>query len=121
MSNHETTVARYIDAWNEADHSRRGSLVASIWTEQGTYADPLMQSEGHASINAMIGAARQHFPGHRFTLQGAPDNHGAHVRFCWVLASENGPPAARGTDFAVLAADGRFSSVTGFLDQVPAA
>ena len=120
MSNPEATVARYIDAWNEADDICRGSLVAATWTEQGTYADPLMQSEGHASINAMISAARQHFPGHRFALQGAPDSHGVHVRFCWTLAPEEGPPVAHGTDFALVAADGRFSSVTGFLDQAPA-
>jgi hypothetical protein len=38
------------------------------------------------------------------------------VRFSWTLGVPGADPVARGTDMAVLAADGRLASVTGFLD-----
>lgn len=113
---------RYIALWNETDPARRRALVAAAWTGDASYADPLMQGEGHDGIAALIGAVHERFPGHRFTLSGRPDGHNGRVRFSWTLAADGGaPPVARGTDFAVLAEDGRLRSVTGFLDEVRAA
>jgi hypothetical protein len=116
-------VARYLAAWNEPDADRRRSCVASVWTEGGRYDDPRMQARGVDGIAAMIGAARQHFPGHAFAADGSADRHGDFLRFGWVLQPEaGGAPIARGTDFVVLAPDGeRFASVVGFLDAAPAA
>jgi hypothetical protein len=113
-------IARYIAAWNETDPARRRALIARVWTEDATYADPMMEGNGHAGIDAMIGGVQAHFPGLRFRLFGAVETHHAHVRFAWELAPEAGEAVAKGTDFAVLANDGRLRSVTGFLDTVPA-
>ena len=52
---------------------------------------------------------------------GAVDGHNDRLRFSWALGPEGGEPLARGTDFALLSADGRLRSVTGFLDQMPTA
>jgi hypothetical protein len=49
-----TLIHRYIDAWNESDAGRRGELVAAVWSEDGTYLDPLMTGDGHDSIATMI-------------------------------------------------------------------
>ena len=112
-----TVVDTYIAAWNETDADRRRSLVGSVWTEDGTYLDPLMSGAGADEITAMIGAAQAQFPGHRFSLVAEPDAHNNVVRFSWTLAA-NGAPVAAGQDFAVVADDGRFRSVTGFLEAV---
>jgi SnoaL-like domain len=112
-----TTIQRYIDAWNEPDSARRRELVARVWTDDGTYVDPLMTGAGHDSIATMIGLAQQQFPEHRFELSYGPDAHNDRVRFAWRLYGPEGDAAvAGGTDFAVLGDDGRLSSVTGFLE-----
>jgi hypothetical protein len=110
-----TTVANYIAAWNEGDATRRRELVAQTWTEDGTYLDPLMAGAGTEQLTAMIGAAQAQFPGHRFELSAGPDAHNDVVRFTWNLVGADGPVAV-GQDFATVAEDGRFKTVTGFLE-----
>ena len=121
MSNHKDVAERYLAIWNEGDDARRRTMIADAWAEDARYSDPLMQGEGRDGIAAMIAGARAQFPGHRFSLAGTPDSHGGNLRFSWRLAPENGGAAvARGTDFAMLDANGRLTRVTGFLDQLPA-
>lgn len=116
----QAIAARYIAAWNEADPGRRSALVAALWTEDAAYLDPLIQGEGHRGIAALIGGVQARFPDFRFTLSGQPDGYGDRLRFSWDLGPEGGEAVVQGTDFAVLAADGRLRTVTGFLDRVPA-
>ncbi len=112
-------VGSYIAAWNETNPARRQSLIARTWALDACYVDPMMESDGHAGIDAMIRGVQERFPGLQFRLAGAIETHHARVRFSWELLPETGEPVARGTDFAVLAEDGRLRSVTGFLDSVP--
>ncbi|HJQ55814.1 MAG TPA: nuclear transport factor 2 family protein [Vineibacter sp.] len=119
MSNPVDLIDRYIAAWNETDTGRRRELIARTWTEGATYLDPLMASEGHAGIDAMIGGVQAKFPGLRFSLTGKVDAFQDRVRFSWALAPAGGDALVKGTDFAVIAGD-RLQAVTGFLDQVPA-
>lgn len=118
MTDAAKIAERYIDLWNETDAQSRRRLIASAWTEDATYVDPLTKGAGHAEIDALIDAVHQRFPGHRFTLEGSPDGHGDRLRFSWTLGADDAEPIAHGTDFALLAADGRLRSVSGFLDQV---
>jgi hypothetical protein len=74
-----------------------------------------MSGAGPDEIAAMIAAAQQQFPGHRFELSVGPDAHHDVVRFAWSLAGSDGPVAA-GVDFATVAPDGRLRAVTGFLE-----
>ena len=110
------TVETYLAAWNETDAERRRSLVAATWTEDGSYLDPMMAGACTDQIAAMIGAAQAQFPGHRFELAVGPDAHNDVVRFTWSLVGADGPVAV-GQDFATVAEDGRFRSVTGFLES----
>ena len=119
MTNINTIVDGYIAAWNEPDADRRRALVADTFADDASYVDPLMTGEGTEAIAAMIGAAQQQFPGHRFELSAGPDAHNDRVRFAWTLVgAENGPPVAAGVDFATVAGDGRLKAVTGFLEPV---
>jgi hypothetical protein len=120
MTDAVNIAERYIDLWNETDAQNRRKMIASAWTEDAIYVDPLMKGQGHGEIDALIGAVHQRFPGHRFTLKGTPDGHGDRLRFSWTLGAPDAAPVAHGTDFAVVAADGRLRSVSGFLDSVSA-
>jgi hypothetical protein len=111
---------QYIAAWNETDAQRRRALIAETWTADASYVDPLMAGRGHAEVDALMAGVQQRFPGFRFALIGQPDGFGDKVRFSWGLGPDGGEAPIKGTDFAQLE-DGRLKSVTGFLDQVPAA
>jgi hypothetical protein len=111
-----TNIAeRYIATWNEPDPDRRRALAGEVWTDDGSYLDPLMRGDGPDEIAAMIGAAQAQFPGHRFELAFGPDAHNDVVRFAWRLVGDGGPVAS-GVDFATVAQDGRLRAVTGFLE-----
>ena len=117
--NQATRIAeRYLAVWNEEDPTARHAMVAADFTPDAVYLDPMMRASGHDGILALIAGTRQHFPGHRFQLNGTPDGHNDVVRFSWRLCGPDGTEALRRTDIAALAADGRVARVTGFLDRV---
>ncbi|AIY39364.1 putative isomerase [Collimonas arenae] len=124
--NHSATIAdqahaiasRYIAAWSETDVARRRALIATVFTPEAVYLDPMARSAGHDGLDAMIGAVQQQFAGLRFKLHGKQDGHNDVVRFFWTLGADGAEPVAYGTDIAVVAADGRISKVTGFLDAM---
>ncbi len=112
-------VDRYIAAWNETDPARRRALVAGTYAEGASYVDPLAQAKGHDGIEAMIQAVQAQFPGHAFRRRGGVDGHNGRVRFAWELAGEDGAVKVAGIDFGMLATDGRFEALTGFIDAAP--
>ncbi|MEU6714834.1 nuclear transport factor 2 family protein [Nonomuraea sp. NPDC046802] len=114
-------VERYVAAWNETDPAARAKAVAELWTEEGTYTDPLADVVGHAAIAAVIEGAQGMFPGLVFTPGDLYDAHHHISRFTWHLGPEGGEPVATGFDVVELAEDGRIRRVLGFLDKVPAA
>ncbi|HWX04123.1 nuclear transport factor 2 family protein [Collimonas sp.] len=124
--NHTATItdqanaiaSRYIAAWDETDAVRRRALIANVFTPDASYLDPMARSSGHDGLDAMIGAVQQQFAGLRFRLHGKQDGHNDVVRFSWALGADGAEPVAYGTDVAVVAADGRIRSVTGFLDAM---
>ena len=117
MPDTNTLVDTYIAMWNEPDPAQRRDLVARTVSADASYVDPLMDGEGVDGIDAMIAGAQQQYPGHRFTLLGAPDAHHDRVRFSWSIAPDGGDPIAIGHDFATVDGDGRMRSITGFLEQ----
>jgi len=110
-------IDRYIAIWNEIDPARRRDLIAETWTEGASYIDPVMAGEGQAGIDVMIQGAQERFPGHQIRRTSDVDSHHDCVRFCWELAPEGGPAVVKGTDFGVIAADGRLQKITGFFEQ----
>lgn len=116
MNQASTIAERYLAVWNERDAGARQALVRQLFASGATYLDPMMKGAGLEGIDAMIGAAQQQFPGHRFTLHGTPDGHNNVVRFSWALALDGAAPVAHGTDIVRLDGEGRLLQVTGFLD-----
>ena len=118
MTDHTTIARHYIVLWNERRPSRRREMLATNWTSDAKYVDPLMAGDGHDGVDALISGVQQKFPDFKFKLIGEPNGFGDHVRFSWGLGPEGVDSPIKGTDFAVLK-DGRIRSITGFLDQVP--
>lgn len=117
----ETVVEAYVATWNETDASRRLAGVAQAWESSGRYRDPLMASDGHAGIDAMLAAVQARFPGFVLKRTSKIDSHNDWVRFAWSLGPDAGPAVVEGVDFCALAPDGRLASVVGFIDRMPAA
>jgi hypothetical protein len=120
MPDYDDLIDRYIATWNETDGERRRDLVARTFTKDASYVDPHFEGYGAGEIDALIGAVQQRFPGYRFRCAGRVDAHHDRVRFCWEVMPAEGPVFAAGTDIATVA-DGRFRSVTGFIDQMAGA
>ena len=116
----EATVEAYVATWNETDAGRRQAGIARAWDAAGRYRDPLMQSEGHAGIDAMLAAVQARFPGFVIKRTSKVDSHNDCVRFAWSLGPEAGPAAVEGVDFCALAPDGRLAAVVGFIDRMAA-
>jgi hypothetical protein len=121
VSNPNELVINYIAAWNERDPARRHDVIAKTWTEGGSYIDAHRHGEGHTGIDAMIAAAQNQFPGYRLRVVSKIEAHNGYLRFSWAAGgTEQAPLYLAGTDFAVVAVDGRMQSVTGFVDAAPA-
>lgn len=122
MSQYETAVARYFDAWNATDSQAGTAAVAAAWTEDGSYVDPLTDVRGHEQLATAIAGVHQQFPGFEFRLVGAVDGHHMVARFSWELVSvADGSAPVAGSDVITLAEDGRIATVVGFLDRIPGA
>ena len=114
-------VVSYLAAWNEQDAGQRRKLVATTWTDGGTYVDAHRRGDGHDGIDAMIGAVQRQLPGYRVRLVSKIEAHNDYIRFSWAAGgTEQAPLYLAGTDFLVIASDGRAQSVTGFVDAAPA-
>jgi hypothetical protein len=113
-------VERYLDTWNETDAGDRDAAIASLWSDEAWYVDPLASVNGRDQISALIGAVQVQAPGHVFRLLDGVDAHHNVVRFRWELVPETGgEPVAVGFDVAETDEDGRISCVVGFLDTAP--
>ncbi|MET9827741.1 nuclear transport factor 2 family protein [Streptomyces sp. NPDC006385] len=118
---YEIAVARYFEAWNAREPQERARAVATAWAPEGGYTDPLAEVRGHEGIVAVVAAAQAKFPGFAFRLTGSVDGHHDTARFSWELVSEADEAApVAGSDVITLDAEGRITSVLGFLDRVPA-
>lgn len=119
MPDVDVIATRYIEAWNERDAERRKGLIATLWAEDASFRDPIMQGDGLAGIDQVIAGVQSRFPDFRFTQLGKADGFGDYVRLTWELGPAGGEAPIQGTDFAMLEND-RLKSVTGFFDRVPA-
>jgi hypothetical protein len=109
----------YVASWNETDPAKRLAAIARVWGERGAYRDPLMASDGHAGIDAMIAGVQAKFAGLVLKRTSKVDSHNGNLRFTWSLGPADGPAVVEGVDFCQLAPDGKLASVVGFIDKAP--
>jgi hypothetical protein len=121
MSDVNKLVVNYLAAWNERDAARRRKLVAETWTDDGTYIDAHRRGTGHDGIDSMLQVTQDQFPGYRLGLVSGIETHNGYVRFSWAAGgAPDAPLYLAGTDFGIVADDGRLKSVAGFVDAAPA-
>ena len=115
----DATIEAYVATWNETDASRRQAGIARAWAPSARYRDPLMASDGHAGIDAMLASVQAKFPGFVLRRTSKVDAHNGAARFTWSLGPASGPSVVEGVDFCALAPDGRLVEVVGFIDKMP--
>ncbi|HEY3686061.1 MAG TPA: nuclear transport factor 2 family protein [Streptosporangiaceae bacterium] len=111
---------RYLACWNAVDAGERADLIAESWAPGATYVDPLVDVAGTADLSATIAGVHEQFPGFVFTPVGDADAHHGVTRFQWGLGPAGAEPVVVGFDVLTVGADGKITSVAGFLDKVPA-
>jgi hypothetical protein len=121
MSDFQDLAKRYIETWNETDGERRRRLIEDLYTEDGSYTDPLVEAVGWDVIDQTLGAVQQQFAGLEFSLAGDVDGHHDTARFTWHLAAPGAEePLVIGFD-VIVTDNGKVRRVYGFLDKVPGA
>jgi hypothetical protein len=120
MTDITTTVDTYLAMWNEEDPAARAELIASAWSPDCRYVDPLLESAGHAGLAEMVEGVQGHYPGARFRRTSAVDAHHDEVRFGWELVAADGSTIVTGIDVGRVDADGRLAAITGFFGDLAA-
>jgi hypothetical protein len=120
MQDVQTTVTRYIEAFNETDAGRRREVLEELYTSDCTYTDPHVDLRGPEQIDAFIAATQERFPGFTFSLAGPVDAHHNQARFQWHAGPAETPDTYVGFD-VIVTGDGRIRNVYGFADAGPAA
>ena len=115
----DATIEAYVATWNETDAARRQAGIARAWAADGRYRDPVMASDGHAAIDAMLAGVQAKFPGFVLRRTSKVDAHNGAARFTWSLGPASGPSVVEGVDFCELTPDGRLVEVVGFIDKMP--
>jgi hypothetical protein len=110
-------VEQYFAMWNETDAARRAALIASVWSAEPYYVDPMFEARGAAALDGLVNGVHTQYPGHRFRLVGEPEAHHERARWDWALVSPAGAPIRRGVDFATLSGEARLREVVGFFSQ----
>ena len=118
-------VSRPLITSRQSPPARRRAGIAAAWAEAGTYRDPVMASDGHAGVDAMLAGVQARFPGFVLRRTSRVDAHagpqvgsgGGWLRFTWSLGPAAGPSVVEGVDFCTLAPEGRLASGIGFIDK----
>jgi SnoaL-like domain len=118
MSNIESVVENYVASWNETDPAKRQSSLAASCAANASYRDPVMVSEGHSGLDAMLAGVQAKFPGFVLRRISKVDSHNNAVRFAWSLGPVSGPSVVEGVDFATLSSDGKLANIVGFIDKM---
>jgi hypothetical protein len=112
------TIDTYLDAYGEADATRRMQLIERVWAADGRLLDPPLDGEGHAGISELTTVVHAHYPGHTFRRTTAVDAHHDVARYGWELVGPDGTVAVAGLDVAELGADGKLMRVLGFFGDL---
>ena len=77
----DATIEAYVATWNETDPARRRAGIARAWAEAGRYRNPVMASDGHAAMDAMLAGVQAKFPGFVLRRTSKVDAHNGAARF----------------------------------------
>ncbi len=103
---------RYAEFWSMAEDDRK-QRIAEVATSDVTYMDPNSSVSGADAFSDHIGQFQKDIPGAKFVMTSVLEHHGKTLAQ-WDLVGADGKVMMKGTSFATLTEDGKFSSFTGF-------
>lgn len=112
-------VDTYLESLGEPDPARRAAMVERAWAPAGRYVDPPRDLSGYEAIEAAIFDSLGRHPGGTFRRTTPVDAHHEYARFGWEFAGADGAILLTGLDIAVVAEDGRLSTIIGFFGDQP--
>ena len=128
---------RYVALWNEPDPARRRATVRALWTDDGGqilyppeemreqaatlgFFASMLEARGHAALEQRVTITYERFvaPGDAaFRSRGTVVQLGDVLKLEWEYAPLDGSaPSGGGTEFVLLAADGRIRTDYQFID-----
>jgi hypothetical protein len=114
----DDTIKIYCDAWGETNIDDRRAMLNRVWTDDGTYTDPVSHVEGREALIKRITAFLEKFPGAKIVPSSHVDLHHDLLRFTWRLVSADGRTLNEGIDFGEVAKDGRLKRIVGFFGPI---
>ncbi len=103
---------RYSASWSQPE-AERDAVLAELTTLDMTYSDPTVALEGREAFSVYMGEFQQQFPGTRFEIIDVREHHQQSLAN-WKLVDGTGNIAMLGTSHALMTAEGKFMSFTGF-------
>lgn len=112
-------VQRYLEFWNTANAAEQRTLAARTFVAGVGYHAPIGLLAGTEALIAFRDQFADHQPDYVFKARAEPAAHHDRARLEWELVV-SGQTFATGTDVLEVDAEGRITSITGFLDDAPA-
>jgi len=103
---------QYAEFWSMPETERK-ARIAQVATPDVTYTDPSASISGADAFSDHIGQFQKNVPGGRFVITEAFGHHESSLAH-WDMIGSDGSVMMKGTSFAKLSSDGKFSSFTGF-------
>ncbi len=103
---------QYAEFWSMEEDDRKMRL-AQVATADVTYTDPHVSVSGAEAFSNHIGNFQKNVPGGRFVITEAFEHHQRSLAH-WDMLGADGSLMIKGTSFADMDDDGKFSSFTGF-------
>jgi len=110
---------RYVAVWNEPDPVVRRRLVEELWVPNGANFTKSNEWRGYEALEARVRGAHEKWvrDGSCIFRTRAADGHHGVVRFVWdMVAIGDGRVVAVGTEFLLLAGDGRMREDYQFIE-----
>jgi hypothetical protein len=121
MTQLEELITRYVAIWNEPDPDRRRASIPLLWTDDGANFTSSIEARGYGDLEARITKAHdQYVATGEYRFRSASNGQGHHntAKFSWeMVRTDNGEVGAAGTEFFLLADDGRIDADYQFLES----
>jgi hypothetical protein len=119
MSDPQTTIDRYVAAWNQADETSRALAMAEVVADNCYYADAHLPDAltDRVSHDRFVNVFRTKFPDFSLKLASVPQSHHGYFRFGWQLIKSDGSIFTQGVYFGEIDRAGKISKIIGFVDD----
>jgi ketosteroid isomerase-like protein len=103
------------EVFGQPDAALRRAAIATLFTEDVTFADPHGQHAGHAALDRQVSDLLRRAPDWRFRILGPVQSVHDAGRLAWGFGPPGEPPRVTGLD-VILTRDGKIAALYTFLD-----